>query len=816
MSGIILMAGITLLNAVLQSPRTIQAELSADWMRSRMPNFYIDPGKGPLDSVRHADFWEFAETSAYFISAEHVHFYCSPQILSQSQLSQGDPVYLAGDFNGWDAAIGDSEWLLEEVTEDGVNGLTISVPIQKIDFNSGTGFKFVSHEGHWFSVRAEATNVYLDSGGTSNYYIDRNRSGRHLLIVETEEPIDLAQDYFLVLDAQPESAAAIAPGDFFLKMGSQLSLGALPHQNNTLFRIFAPRASTVELIVLETPYNWDEATRHPLIPIGDGVWEVVVDADLTGKFYWYRMDGPSQAGFSHFDPEENILDPYALAVVNRLGPAIVVDTDAFEAPSPFKIPKEKDLVIGEAHLRDLIAKAPIKLSPQDRLGYRGLIQWLQSDHCYLKEWGVNAVELQPIQENDAHTKEEYHWGYMTVNYFSPESTYASDPLGASQVGEFKELVEAFHEAGLAVILDVVYNHVGEPAHLLFVDKLYYFELQSDGTLSNWSGCGNDLRCSTPMGKRLIIDSLLHMIEFYGVDGFRFDLAELIGLDSLREVENVVREKHPDVILIAEPWSFRGHLGSDLKHTHYLSWNDGYRDFLKHYILGKGDYRSLRYFLQGSRDSVARPSQTVNYTESHDDRTWLDDITLNTGHNGYYPTPIDRRRTHLMLSILMMSHGTPMLAQGQDFLRSKWGVKNTYQLGDINGLDYQRQVDYAATHSYSRDWIEFRKSESGELLRLDTFPEEGFFEFYPATSGAGLAVFYNANRTQNGGHLLFVVNPMTYSCKFKLDDLDLDSNWVQVADSERFDAAGLETALIPLESRLKMPSVSCALWISSKN
>jgi len=807
------MAGTTLLNSVLQSPQSIRAELSTDWKSSKMPEFFLDPGRTPLASVRLADFWEFAETSAYFLDAQNVHFFCCKQLLAQNQLKGEDPVYVAGDFNGWDAAIGDDAWQLHPVEIEGVEGLTLSVPIQNFNFDGGTGFKFVSHEGHWYSVRAEATNTYRDSSGITNYYVDRDRSGRHLLIVETEEPIDLTKDAFLVFNVHPESAAPIAPGEFFLNLQTNLSLGAIPHNNNTLFRIFAPRASEVQLVLLASIDDWDSASYHPLIQVGDGVWEVVIDENLTGKFYWYRMDGPSQAGFSHFDPEVNILDPYALAVVNRLGPAIVVDPGAYDPPRQFQIPAERDLVIGEAHLRDLVAKAPIKLTHADRQGYTGLIEWLKSEHCYLKEWGVNAVELQPIQENDAHTKEEYHWGYMPVNYFSPESTYAIDPTRATQVAEFKALVEAFHKAGLAVILDVVYNHVGEPAHLLYIDKLYYFELKADGSLSNWSGCGNDLRCSTPMGKRLIIDSLLHLIEFYGVDGFRFDLAELIGLDSLRAVEEAVKAKHPDVILIAEPWSFRGHLGSDLKHTHYLSWNDGFRDFLKHYVAGKGDDRPLRYFLQGSRDTVGRPSQTINYTESHDDRTWLDDITQNSGHNGFYPSPVDRRRTHIMLSILMMSHGTPMLAQGQDFLRSKWGVNNTYQRGDINALDYQRQIDFSSTHSYFRDWILFRKSEAGALLRLDAFPERGFFTFYPASAGAGLATLYNAALTQGERQYLFVVNPMTYSCTFRIEALDWGRDWVQVADSERFERQGLDSALIPFEAKLKMPPVSCALWVS---
>jgi len=808
------MANITLLKAVLQSPQLIRAELSLDWVGARMPAFFLDPGKNDFVSVRHCDFLEFVETSGYYIEGDEVHFFCSQAMQAQHKHGDGDSVYLAGDFNGWDNAIGESKWELKLITDEKQKGLKLSVPLAEIDFDADTGFKFVSEEGSWFSPAKEATNTYVDEGGNPNYFIDRHRSGLHMMMIEIHDPIDLSKNYSLVFKSHEyESTAALTPGKFFFDMNSQLSLGAIPHGTTTLFRIFAPRASEVELLVSKSPDDFETCSSYSLIQIGDGIWEVVIDENLTGKFYWYRIDGPAQSGFSQFDPEVNILDPYALAVVSRLGPAIVVDTSSYEKPQSFSPPKEKDLIIGEVHLRDLVAKAPIKLKDKDRLGYAGLIEYLKSDRCYLKEWGVNMVELQPIQENDAHSKEEYHWGYMTANFFSPESAYARDPSKATQIEEFKSLVNAFHDAGLAVILDVVYNHVGEPAHLLFIDKLYYFELSGDGSLSNWSGCGNDLRCSTPMAKRLITDSLLHFIEFFGVDGFRFDLAELIGLESLQEIETTVKEKHPDVILIAEPWSFRGHLGSDLKHTSYISWNDAYRDFVKHYVSGKGDHISLQYFLRGSPDRVGRPFQSLNYTESHDDRTCLDDLTQNAGHNGYFPTPLDRRRTHLMVSILMMSLGIPMLAQGQDFLRSKWGVKNTYQRGDINALDYQRLVDYSGTHSYFRNWIEFRKSELSTCLRLDSFPDSDFFEFFPAKSGGGLGVLYNATGTAGFWQLFFVINPVSHACSIDVQGLDLEREWIQVADSERFDAKGLSSALTSLELKLKMPSVSCALWIS---
>ena len=207
--------------------------------------------------------------------------------------------------------------------------------------------------------------------------------------------------------------------------------------------------------------------------------------------------------------------------------------------------------------------------------------------------------------------------------------------------ELQELVAAFHRRGMAVVLDVVYNHVGVPAHLMFVDRLYYFELDANGELTNWSGCGNDLRARSAMARRLIIDSCLHYIEVFGVDGFRFDLAELIGVEVLREIEVALKRVKPDVILIAEPWSFRGHIAGALRDTGWTSWNDGYRDFVRDYVRGNGAPERMEYFLRGSPWYFAKwPAQTINYTESHDDRTWIDMITENPNHDGFVPTAND--------------------------------------------------------------------------------------------------------------------------------------------------------------------------------
>ena len=194
---------------------------------------------------------------------------------------------------------------------------------------------------------------------------------------------------------------------------------------------------------------------------------------------------------------------------------------------------------------------------------------------------------------------------------------------------------------------------------MLVDRVYYFEQDAEGNLANWSGCGNDLRTSSAMARRLIIDSCLHMIEAYGVDGFRFDLAELVGADVLKDVERALKRAKPDVILIAEPWSFRGHIAGVLRDTGWSSWNDGYRNFVRDYVRGNAPATRMEYYLKGSPWYFAKwPAQTVNYTESHDDRTWLDAITENPNFDGYVPTLNDQKRTHLMAALLFMSIGIP--------------------------------------------------------------------------------------------------------------------------------------------------------------
>ncbi|MFZ0255707.1 MAG: alpha-amylase family glycosyl hydrolase [Gammaproteobacteria bacterium] len=610
-----------------------------------------------------------------------------------------------------------------------------------------------------------------------------------------------------------EQAELLDESGALLRLGSDRWLGASVRGDTTVFRLFAPRAAVVRVFFfrhLDSP----EPKVQRLSRLDSGVWEASYPANLHGWYYYYRLDSLDQDAFSHFDGEFRILDPYAVATVGPGGPGIIWDRRRLKRDEPsFQPPCWHDLVVLEAHVRDLIRYAPVPLEDEERLGFTGLQRWVEAQGSYLRSLGVNAVELLPVQQfGGCDSRDDYHWGYMSVNFFSPESSYAMVPELGSQVEEFRALVAAFHHQGIAVIMDVVYNHSGDPNHLLFIDKHYYFQLDKSGNLSNWSGCGNDLRCDTPMGRRLIIDSLIHFIETYDIDGFRFDLAELIGVKVLKEIEAALKSVKPSVILIAEPWSFRGHIALALKSSGFASWNDGYREFLRDYIMGQGNQAGLRYFMAGSLAHLsAWPAQSVNYVESHDDLCWIDKITENPHHRGDHPTANDRRRTHLMLAVLMCSLGIPMLSAGQDTLRTKRGINNSYRAPEENAIDYHRLLVFSGSHEYFRRWIRFRLSESGRLFRLDSPPSDDYFRYFGAAQGSAMAVLFNADYSKGQHRLLFAINPHHETVHLSLEDIDV-TQWRQLADHERFEPGGLTSARLPCTGgRLELPPLSCALW-----
>ncbi|MFI5336319.1 MAG: alpha-amylase family glycosyl hydrolase [Opitutales bacterium] len=808
-----------ILRAWLTSATSGVIELDADWQGGLLPILTAGEKAFSLASVEPAQPELYAEAAGYYVDAEQrLVFVLDPAEHSWIDFERM-PVYVGGDFNGWGEAVGRPEWQLEKEELLGREVWLVRTALDHLLRDPPAQFKFVTGDLHWLDLPPDASNIVPDGKGHYNRALHPLRTGRNLFRFITTEPLEPSRNYSVVHlhDGLLTPKVRLRPGNYFHALRSTLPLGALVRREETVFRLFAPRARSVRVFVAEKADQTDKAFGYELDHRREengewnGVWEARLDRNLHGWFYWYTVSGPQNV-FGHFQPSHRILDPYAQAALGRDGPGVILDRNwVGKGDHSFATPKWQDLVIAEAHVRDLTARAPLALADGERPGFASLKKWVESPDCYLKMLGINCVELQPVQEADNRTRDEYFWGYMPVNWFAPSSAYSSDPGQASGVRELQELVAAFHRQGMAVVLDVVFNHVGEPAHLLYIDKLYYFELDADGTLANWSGCGNDLRARSGMARRMIIDSCLHLLEAYGVDGFRFDLAELVGLDVLREVEAALKQVKPDVILIAEPWSFRGHIAAALRPTGWASWNDTYRNFLREYVFGAGSADKLEYYIKGSPWHFAYwPAQTVNYTESHDDRTWIDQITENAGHDGRRPTYNDIARTHLMTAILFASVGIPMLSAGQDFLRTKQGVTNTYLRGDLNALDYRRMRKYPATHAYAAAWIAFRRSPQGRLLRLWSRPGEGFFKAYTGPDQAALALVYNHDGSEGPDRLLFAVNPLLEDVIIPLEEAG-DWGWHMVADHECFYDANRPPPPVEPSAGLFLPALGCGLW-----
>ncbi|MDR1595869.1 MAG: hypothetical protein LBR91_03000 [Puniceicoccales bacterium] len=742
----------------------------------------------------------FGERYCYFSHCDDIVFTLPSKYANA--LSRSDDFFLACQISGWGDAVRSDRWKLGNLQ---LNGHTlVGLKIEKCLLRDPFPFKFISADGKWCSPDDDSPNVQISEASAVNFFFAPNVTGNNVICYSLKNTASLFDELDVIF------ADGVRIGASFSRWISSLycdiPLGAIVSENSTTFSVFAPRATAARVAI------FDKKTPSPayyqMLPSDDGVWRTEISKNLIGNYYHYQF---LSKDISDWDSAPKVLDPYARAAVTSNGPGIILRDDDFVADDDFRAPNCKDLVILEMHLRDVLANSPSTEPSNGKLNFSDLEQYLGRKDCYPRILGVNCVELQPIQEFDYSKKEDYHWGYMPANWFSPASTYAKCPEDASQVLELQKLVKAFHRAGMAVILDVVYNHFGDTGHLKNIDSAYYFRRNRDGSFTNFSGCGNDFRTESPMAAKLIVDSLEYIIKTYNIDGFRFDLAELLSANFLDFLQKRLKSVKKSIALMAEPWSFRGNIGTSMQKLPYSVWNDEYRDFVRSYVLANGNFNGLRYFLCGSLDFRSGfPGQSVNYVASHDDRGWVDNITENSHNDGSAPTENDCRRTRLAAAILMLSIGIPMIAEGQDFMASKHGVNNTYNRGDLNALDYGLIEKNRTTHEYFKQLIKFRLSECGDVLRLENVPSKTYFRFFPSQTTSACALMYNADGTFNRKKLLFAINPHFSEEAINFMDIDL-VHCEMFADEDSFFPSPKKFCDKFSNNTLIMPPLSCRIY-----
>ena len=667
------------------------------------------------------------------------------------------------------------------------------------------------------------------------------RDGKLELIVDRHSLFEPDKHY--TIEFPGKAPIFLMPTGLLDKLHSNKRLGHYRERGNHVFRVFAPRAQGAQIVFYEG-VEQQSGVEYPLTRNEDGTWDIRISQDLTGQYYCYRISGESGNNDS-FDTKITVADPYSQAVATRnhyrqSARTLILPEEQFDwEGTTWKKIAPRDLMIYEMHIRDMTAHNSSGLQENLRGTYPGLTALNQAGGLpYLKKLGINAVELLPAQDfanvevpfkdrkapvyNTWNPYERNHWGYMTSYFFAPESYYATggtmepgkyNGTDGRQVREFKQMVKDFHKADIAVIMDVVYNHVSQYDYNPFkqIDKFYYFRLDQNGDYTSVSGCGNDFKTERIMARRMIIESIKYWMLEYQIDGFRFDLAKLIDWKTCEEIIAEAKKINPDVIIIAEPWG-GGYDPAGFSDRNWASWNDQFRNGIKGqnptdglgFIFGKwqgtNNRKALERYLMGSlREQGGQylsVDHSVNYLESHDDHTLGDFIRIGLGdvdpHKPVFDLAIHHKLTEKQLRTaklaaltLFVSQGPLMIHAGQEFARSKVIAPgpspdsaiglidhNSYEKdNETNWLNFKHAEMNATLVNYYRDLVQLRKENY--LLRHARVTD---FEFLPSSDN--LFVAYHLRRA--GEHLIIALNGNPK----KSHDLKLpEGSWILLADGE---------------------------------
>ncbi len=568
-------------------------------------------------------------------------------------------------------------------------------------------------------------------------------------------------------------------------------LGVTYSTAQSVFCLWAPTAQEAEVALYD---SWKAEQAHivPMIRDVRGAWRLTVDGDLEGKYYTYRV----RIG----DKWNEAVDPYVRAVGVNGDRGVIID---LRKTDPQRWTEDKppldnvvDAIIYELHLRDLSIHPAsgilhkgqyLGLAEEGTRGPEGILTGL--DH--IADLGVTHVQLLPIFDYATESVDEtkldephYNWGYDPLNYNAPEGSYATDPyVPGLRIQELKTMVQALHDRGLRVIMDVVYNHVYD-GYLIHFTKLvpgYYLRYKRDGSLSNGSGCGNDTATEHVMMSRFIVESVLYWANEYHIDGFRFDLMGLMDIDTMKEIRRRLDEVNPSLITIGEGWIMETELPMERLANQTNAdllpgighFNDGFRDAIKGnlflydqpgFIGGKsGLEQAVKTGIAGGivhsqeiGQFADEPQQCVNYVECHDNHTLWDKIVLSSPGQ----TEEQRRAMHKLASAMVLtSQGIPFLHAGQEFMRTKKGVENSFKSSaELNCMDWEQCAAHKEDVAYMKQLISLRKDHSAFRLRhAEDIRKHLIFEKAPAGTVAytlrnhagsdpaqSLYVLYNSN------------------------------------------------------------------------
>lgn len=571
--------------------------------------------------------------------------------------------------------------------------------------------------------------------------------------------------------------------------GKPYPLGANFDGEGVNFAIYSENATGIKLCLFKEPGNDQDYEQVDFEEITDYVWHAYLPGIEPGQLYGYRVYGRYQPKKGiRFNPQKLLIDPYAKAIQGRvevkdsmfdysfssnekknvleknivdsakeMNKSVVIKNDFdWESIKKPEIPMHNSIIY-ELHVKGFTATHP-DIPENERGTYKGLAN--PKIINYFKDLGVTAIELMPIH-HFVHNKFlldkglSNYWGYNSIGFFAPHAEYSASGMMGEQVNEFKEMVKAYHKAGIEVILDVVYNHTGEGNHLgpslafRGIDNLNYYRMDPKKPLyyTDYTGTGNTFNMLNSRTLQLVMDSLRYWANEMQVDGFRFDLASTLarGLYDVGKLSTFLDTIHQDptisqLKLIAEPWDL-GEGGYQVGNFPVLwaEWNGKYRDSVRKFWRGdESQVSELAYRLSGSsdlyEDNGKLPSSSINFVTAHDGFTLHDlvsynqkyneengednndgedhNISWNSGVEGPTDDPeiitLREKRKRNFLGTLLLSQGVPMISHGDEYGRTQNGNNNAYcQDNEIAWMDWNWNENQRKLHEFTRKIIAIR-------------------------------------------------------------------------------------------------------------
>ena len=538
--------------------------------------------------------------------------------------------------------------------------------------------------------------------------------------------------------------------------------------DETVFRLFAPTNAECFVVTDKDSIRMTLGT--------DSIWTATLKGDHKGETYLFSVNGQHSPGV------------FAKAVTVNGEKGVIIDMRDTD-PKGWENDKHvlrsyQDNIIYEMHHRDFSIARPDAKNPGKFLA---LTEPWAIDH--LKTLGVNAIHILPSYDYGSVDEtrlsdNKYNWGYDPVNYNVPEGGYSTDPYKPEvRIREFKQMVQALHQAGISVILDVVYNHTYDIEHSNFQKTYpdYYYRKTAEGVYSNGSGCGNETASEQPMMRKFMIESVKYWITEYHIDGFRFDLMGCHDIETMNAIRKAVDDINPNIFIYGEGWSagqcalsneqlgmkaniprmpriaafsddirdaLRGPFSDDTKGA-FLAGIPGEEQSLKAGIVGmishpQIDYSKVNY----SKEPYAtEPTQMISYVSCHDDMCLVDRLKASIpGLSGESGTASLIRLNLLAQTAVFTSQGVPFMLSGEELLRTKQGVHNSFESPDsINHLDWSNKTTYPQVFEYYKNLISLRQHHpafrlgKAELVRKH-------LEFLPA--GDCLVAFRLKNHAGN--------------------------------------------------------------------